>query len=326
MKRVLLLACTILLVWDAQAQNRKQVADLSQYKHYYNPSLTGFEGSVIRTLYRSQWTGFEDAPTTIVASAELGLDSERIATRFNGRGRNRGGVDLSSRHALGITAFHDKFGPSKETQFALSYGSGIRLSEQLTLRWGAALAYTFNSFDGNKLTLDQENDPRFQGILGQNNRSSRGDINLGVSLTNANYYLGYAMQDVTEGKLISAGDEFLSDLYARKHMVQAGYRTNLSEQWGLVTNGLYQYDVMQKSTVGGQVKAVYQNTVWAGGGYRSNQAYNLTAGVRLNELRIAYAYESPVQQAQYIGRSTNEIAISYSLTSLKQRGYQLLIW
>ncbi len=317
MKRLLICISLVCAVYSVQGQGRKQIANFSQYKHYYNPSLTGYDGAVVRTLYRNQWTGFEDAPKTLIASGEIGLamlGHKNNNYRFNGHDSNKeGGVGMGLKHALGLILLHDQFGPTKESQITLNYGSGIRLSETVSLRWGTALTYRLQRLDGNSLTLDQESDPRYIDVLGNSNRSGALDMNLGLALVSARYYLGYAMQDITAGSVVSTGDDFLNDFYTRKHALQAGYRANVSEQFGFTLNGIYQYDKNIRSTVEGQVKAIYQDTFWAGGGYRNDQAYNLSAGLHLNQLSVGYTYETPVQDARAINKATNEITLSYNL-------------
>ncbi|RDV13693.1 type IX secretion system membrane protein PorP/SprF [Pontibacter diazotrophicus] len=330
MKKLLLLTCLVSLVWDLQAQSGKQFANFSQYKHYFNPSLTGSDGSVIKSIYRNQWTGFEGAPNTGLVSAEIGTSMfGRDNRRNHFRREDRGGSleSISAKHALGLTVLSDQFGPLKETQFALSYGSGVRLSEALSLRWGVALTYAAQRLDGNSLTVDQKDDPRYNNVLGRQNRSSKGDINLGLSLVSPNYYLGYALQDITQGRMLASGDNFMEDAYTLRHIVQAGYRRNISNHLGFTVNSIYSLDNTRGSVVEGQVKAVYQNMFWVGGGYRNDLAYNLTAGVRFNQFHVGYAYESPVQSARGIDKGTNEITLSYSLMPQKgRRNNQLSVW
>ncbi|MHA6250218.1 PorP/SprF family type IX secretion system membrane protein [Pontibacter sp. CAU 1760] len=328
MKRLLIAFGFMLSFLSVQAQGRKQFANFTQYKMYYNPSLTGVDGAVVRTLYRNQWTGFEDAPKTLLATAELDLSMFRAnnhAYRFNGKSDRNG---MGAKHALGLVLLHDQFGPSIETQLALNYGSAVRLSEQLSLRWGTALAYRLQRLDGNSLTLDQENDPRYLSVLEGNNSNGTLDLNLGISLVAARFYVGYAMQDVTAGRVISSGDDFLNDFYTRKHMLQAGYRTNLSYEWGVTVNGLYQYDNRLKSTLEGQLKVAYQNTLWAGAGYRKEEAYHVAAGLNLEKFTLSYAYETPIQDARSISKPTNEIALGYKLMQSQNRKQlkQPLFW
>ncbi len=314
MKKQLLLIALLFVVLEAHSQSRKHISNFSQYQQYYNPALTGFGGSVVKTLYRNQWTGFEDAPKTIFLSGEADLADF-------GKQHQRRQLDQheysGAGHAVGVAIVQDRFGPLNETQVFMSYGSRIRLSDALSLRWGTALTYSANRIDGTRLTVDQEEDPRFQDVLGQKSRIGKLDLNLGLALVTSNFYLGYALQDITEGDYVTLGDDFLQSFYLRKHMAQVGYRALLSEQVGVVVNGIFQYDDMLQETVEGQLKLIYQNMLWAGGGYRKSQAYNITAGVLLERLSIGYAYENPVQDARSINKGTNEVFISYRLAQPK---------
>ncbi|WP_299823593.1 PorP/SprF family type IX secretion system membrane protein [uncultured Pontibacter sp.] len=331
MKKYIIAIAVILSALGAQAQSRKHIANFSLFQQYYNPALTGFEGSMVKTFYRNQWTGFEDAPKTIFASAELDMadlsawkENNQLKTQREDRYNRQGGA----KHAFGLAILNDRFGAYAESQVFLSYGSRIQLSESLSLRWGTAVAVSQQRLDGNKLTLDQENDPQYQDVLGQNNKLSKLDLNFGLMLTHDKYYLGYAMQDVAEGGLATAGDNFLKNMYTRKHIAQAGYRTALTEQVGLVLNGIYQYDDKVKETLEGQVKAVYQNMLWVGGGYRKDLAYTLNAGVRVDQLKIGYVYEAPTSDAKSIGKSTNEIMLTFNLLPAKypKYGKSVTIW
>lgn len=136
------------------------------------------------------------------------------------------------------------------------------------------------------------------------------------------------MQDVTQGQLISTGDSYLEDTYARQHVVQAGYRRGLTEQLGVVANAVYRYDSYLGETVEGQLKGVFANTFWASAGYRKDLAYTLGAGARLSQFKVSYVYEAPVQDAAQVGRSTNELTLTYNLIPVKypKYGKKVTMW
>ncbi|MHC2992481.1 hypothetical protein OB13_13125 [Pontibacter sp. HJ8] len=331
MNKHIILPFLMLFAMATQAQSIKHVSNFSQYQQYYNPSLTGYEGTVAKTFYRNQWTGFEDGPKTIFLSGEMDLSdlkgtaNKRKNFRFRDSERNYQGA----KHAFGLSALQDRFGPSTETQLFLSYGTSVRLSNKLSIRWGTALTYNNYRLDGSTLVVDQDGDPRYEEVQGQDNRISKVDVNLGLALTAGNYYLGYAMQDVTKGDLITIGDDHIQNVYTRKHLVQAGYRASVTEQFGVILNGIYQYDQRVKHSTEAQLKVVYQNMLWVGGGYRRDLAYNLAAGVNFSQLRISYAYETPVREASSINKSTNEIGLSYTLrpsATARNGSYAVSFW
>lgn len=327
MRKILLTGIGLFCSLVAIGQSKIDITSFSLIQQYYNPALTGNQGSIVKALYRNQWTGFEDAPKTIFASGELSLldlKSEKMSER---RRRSRGSEGYGAENAFGLSVLHDSFGPYSETHAFLSYGSAIRLSEVLNLRWGTALSYKTDMLDGNKLSVVGD-DPKYQHLLGQSNRKSRVDINLGIALASNNYYLAYALQDVTKKGIFSTGDDFQEENYSRKQVVQAGFRTNFTDNFGVVINTLFLHDDLNKSTLEGQAKAVYKNMLWAGGGYRKDLAFNLTAGVRLKQLQVRYAYEMPTADADALPNSTNEIGISYQLfsNSNPKKDNQPAIW
>ncbi|WP_162425904.1 PorP/SprF family type IX secretion system membrane protein [Pontibacter pudoricolor] len=326
MKKYILLTILAFYSLSATAQTRKYIGNFSQVRPYYNPSLTGQEGSQLKTVYRNQWTGFEDAPRTIFASAEFNLSDFKKSKGYQLNNGTAYSTDMQ--HSLGLLLLRESFGPYSETQANLSYSSVLRLSEKFSLRWGGALTYTLLALDGNKLTVDQENDPKYIRLLGQHNRGSKMDLNLGLTLEAKNFYLSYAMQDVTEGKMIKSGDEFMDEMYARRHVGLAGYRTALADDLGLVLNTIYQHDKQAEATIEGQLKAVYHNMLWAGAGYRNNLAFTATAGIKINKLQISYLYESPVADAATIDKPSNEITLVYQLRGRQSAApqKQVLLW
>jgi type IX secretion system PorP/SprF family membrane protein len=331
MNKLIVTALLFLVAIGVQAQSRKYVSNFAAYQHYYNPSLTGNEGSMLKTFYRDQWTGFEDAPKTLFFSGELdAADLNKTADKKQHyQYRDAGKGYQGARHAFGLLALQDRFGPIRETQLALNYGTGIRLSQSLSLRWGTALTYNNFRLDGNSLVVDNTSDPRYRHVMGQFNSMSKLDLNLGFALTAGNYYLGYAMQDITKGHFITTGDEYMRNAYTRKHILQAGYRAQMTDHVGMIANGLYQYDRQIESTLEGQLKVIYDDLLWAGGGYRNNRAFHLAAGINYRQFRFSYAYESPVQEARSINRPSNEIGLAYTLrpVSFERTGrYGLTFW
>ncbi|RDC58809.1 PorP/SprF family type IX secretion system membrane protein [Adhaeribacter pallidiroseus] len=323
MKKFIVLSILVLSVLGVKAQSRKHLASFSQFGQYFNPSMTGMEGSQLKALYRDQWTGFQDAPKTLFISGEFDLVGLKQSSSQSETGT------LGAKNAFGLSLLHDSFGPYRENQLFLSYSSQVRLSEKLSLRAGAAATYNNIYLDYMDLTLDQSNDPEFQELMNSdNNKINKVDINVGLTLVAENYYVGYALQDAAEGKLTAKGD-YLNNAFSRQHVVQAGFRKGLSEQFGLVVNGLYRYDAKLKETLEGQVKGVFNNTFWAGAGYRKDLAYTLTAGVRLNQVKLGYNYESVTGDAKQMRNgNSNELVLTYNLVPLNYNGSgkKVAIW
>ncbi|MGV3539661.1 MAG: PorP/SprF family type IX secretion system membrane protein [Rufibacter sp.] len=313
MRKIFISACILFSALGASAQNRKHLANFPLVQQYVNPSLTGFEGGIVKSVYRDQWTGFDDAPRTFFVSAELA--GKDLVSWANGENRSVNGEAVSTTGgALGLYALHDTFGPFADTKIGLSYGASVRLSEKLSLRAGTAVTFSKQRMRSNELVLDQGYDPELMGYAGQDGAASKLDVDLGVTLTGDNFYLGYSLQDITNGWL-AGGDGFYEDYYTSQHAVQAGVRASFANQFGIVVNGLYRYDKNNESSAEGQAKLVFQNTFWAGAGYRHDLAYTYIAGVRVGQFRVSYAFETTTGKAQYMAKGSNELSVSYTLFS-----------
>lgn len=322
MKKYLLAAVLGILGISVQAQSRKDVANFSLFQQYYNPSLTGFEGSVVKTFYRNQWIGFENAPKTMFFSGEIDLADYRdksLGDRSKSVGYLTRNAQQSADQAFGVSVLHDTFGPFTETQFHLNYGSAIWLNKKLSIRWGATMSFSSHSLDGNRLTLEQEGDPEFEDVMGKMNRTNKADLNLGITIAGDNFYAGYAIQDISKGKLLSGGDDYLEESFSQRHIAQAGYRVGVSEVFGIVASAMYRYDETWKGTAEGQLKGVFQNLFWLGGGYRNDLTYNMGAGILIDRLKIAYVYEAPSDEGWNLNQGTNEVSLTYNLVPFKYK-------
>jgi type IX secretion system PorP/SprF family membrane protein len=310
MKKYSLFLLLTFSVLGLQAQNRKQLTQFSLFQHYFNPAMTGHEGSQIKALYRDQWTGFTDAPQTMFISGEVNASDLMRAGAVA-----KPGLGVGS--AFGFYILRDTFGPFKDTQFNLSYGSQVRLSDALSLRAGAALAYEVSRLDAAKITVDDEQDEEYQNLLGtDNNQVHKLDVNAGLTLLGQDFYLGYAIRDLAKGKLIT-GDHYYDHIYPLHHVLQGGYRRSLGEEVGLVFNGIYRYDSKLKETLEGQLKGVYRDSFWAGVGYRKDEALSFTAGLRAGQFRVGYAREMATGKAEGINASTNELMVTCQLGRIK---------
>jgi type IX secretion system PorP/SprF family membrane protein len=289
------------------AQQRTQIANFSQFQQYYNPALTGNEGSTVKSFYRDQFDGSDEAPTTLFVAGEFNLSN------IKGKGA-AGGLS----HAIGVSLLDDNYGALKNNRLALSYNAGFKLSKTLRLHAGAAVTYDHNKFDNSGLIFD-----------GPDNQSALGDginkfgVNAGVAVRAADYYIGYALTDLVEENL--SDNTVFEDMYAMQHVVQAGYRRSLAGSFGVIVNGIYRYDERQKGTAEAQLKGVYNNTFWVGAGYRNDLAYTFTAGVQLNKFKIGYSREVNASNINGAFNEANEFVLSYNFTSIFS-GKKLSMW
>jgi type IX secretion system PorP/SprF family membrane protein len=298
MKKLLLLSFAILLSIASYGQSRKYMSQFSHLQGYFNPALTAYEGTMVKGLVRNQWAGWEGAPKSYFVSAELDL-------------ANLGGSSDAGKNAVGINLLNDEYGAFTESELILSYATRIQVSEKAGLRMGAGLNINSIRLDGTRLTTEQANDPTLAQYVGGFADMNVLDLNIGMSITHPNYYISYGVNNVNEGS-ISSGDVFM-DKKPRVGIMQAGYRNRFSENMTVITNAMWRTQADLPANVEFNMKFLFKDKFWVGGGHRVDYANNAQLGVLMGKLRFGYVYEWPMLQSYLLPNQTHEFMVSMRL-------------
>jgi type IX secretion system PorP/SprF family membrane protein len=301
---------------EVSAQTRKYVSSFSHFQAYFNPGLTGYEGSTVRGFVRNQWAGFEGAPKTYFISAELDF------------GELSGEEDpaLMGKNAISVNLLQDNYGAFRENELMINYASRIRLTEKHNLRLGVGINYQSIRLDGNALTTEEQNDPTLSQYIGTFSDMQVVDFNLGMALTHSKYYISYGVHRANGGK-IQSGDEFM-DGYPAEQMVQAGFRESLNPNLSIIANGFFRSRKDLPNVVELNLKALFMDRIWIGAGQRINYATNLQIGILTKRLRIGYVYEFPLAGSYLLSNSTHEFTAVLKLfrDNAKKSPSDVLIW
>jgi len=318
MKKYILLTLLICVVGinGALAQSRKYVSQFSHLQGYFNPALTGYEGSTIRGFVRNQWVGFDGAPKTYFFSADFDFSD------FSGASKNA----VEGKNAAGINYLSDQHGPYAETELIINYAARIRLSESTNFRLGFGANINNLRLDGNNLTTEMQNDPLLTEFIGTFASMNNFDFNIGGAVTHEKYYVSYAIHNVNKGS-ISSGDVFI-DGKPRVSIIQAGYRSRISENVSIATNALFMAQSNLPSVFEVNFKTVLKDFIWLGAGHRQGLSNNFQVGVILPKLRFGYAYEMPMVNAYRLPNTTHEFMAMFPIFTKYKKDSEkpLLIW
>ncbi len=147
MKRQLWLVVSVLMAARAYAQYDAAFTNYWALQSYFNPATSGLDGQLnVQGAYSMQMAGFEDAPATILATADLPL------------------WFMSPRHGAGVGFMNDKYGLFANKKLYIQYAYhqplwGGRLSI------GARVGFLNETFDGSKLDVNDSGDPAKASIL-----------------------------------------------------------------------------------------------------------------------------------------------------------------
>jgi type IX secretion system PorP/SprF family membrane protein len=306
----------VVLNFEAMGQTRKFTSQFSHFQSYFNPGLTGYEGSTVRGFVRNQWAGMEGAPKTYFVSAEVDF------------GEMAGLEDpaLMGKNAIALSILSESNGAFRENEAIVSYASRIRLSESHNLRLGAGVIHQSVRMDGNALSWEDQNDPAYSGYLGQFSDMQVIDFNVGLAITHKKYYFSYGVHRINGGQL-TKGDRFI-DAYPAEKMIQFGVRESLSDRISLSINGFYRSRKDLPEILELNVKALLMNKVWIGAGQRVGYATNFSVGFLTDKMRLGYLYEMPVQNSYLLPGGTHEITAIVQLfrSYSPKRQREILIW
>ncbi|MCR9016403.1 type IX secretion system membrane protein PorP/SprF [Aquiflexum gelatinilyticum] len=317
MKKIIILSTFFaLLSFITTAQTRKYIAQFSHMQGYFNPALTGYEGSAVRGLVRNQWVGFEGAPKTYFASVELDL------MELSGK------KDLmdANKNTFGFNFMNDQYGVFSETEMMGNYSSRIQLNEVTGLRLGAGVSYKNISLDGTRLSPDQPADPKIMQYLNGFANMQILDFNLGIAVTHPNYYLSYAVQNVNRG-MINSGDVFM-ERSPRIGIFQGGFRNTVTEDMSLSFNIFYRHQKNLPSNTEFNFKVLMMDKIWLGLGHRVGYAHNFQLGFVFPMVRLGYVYEIPMSKSYLLPNTTHEFLAIIPLfrKNFKESSNEVLIW
>ena len=298
MKKLVLLSLGLFLSVATFSQSRKYMSQFSHLQGYLNPALTAYEGTMVKGLVRNQWAGWEGAPKMNFVSAELDF-------------ANLGGNSDLGKNAIGVNLLSDEYGAFTESELILSYATRIQVSEKAGLRMGAGLNINSIRLDGNRLTTEEQNDPTLAQYIGGFADMNVLDLNIGMSVTHPNYYVSYGVHNVNQGR-INSGDIFM-DKKPRVGIAQAGYRNRFSENMTVITNAMWRTQSDLPANVEFNMKFLFNDKFWVGGGHRVDDTNNAQLGVLLGNLRFGYAYEWPMLKSYRLPYPTHEFMVSYRL-------------
>ncbi|WP_299759998.1 type IX secretion system membrane protein PorP/SprF [uncultured Pontibacter sp.] len=314
MKNYILLLCFLLVSSVAVAQ---QKALYSQYMTNYfllNPAVAGVEKDWnVKAGYRNQWTGFEGAPKTFYLSAETALFKRTIGKRI-----------ARPYHGAGGYIYKDQTGPISQTGVLFSYAYHVPINRSIYLSSGVFAGVQQYKFDEDKIHLangSNERDPvTQQGSI----NAFMPDLSVGTYLHSETFFVGASLFQAL-GNKINKNNEIEDPARLSRHFfVSGGYNFDVNRNITVTPSVLIKYvspaPVQADFNVRGQYhftkrrKTVYDDMVWAGVSYRTQDAVVGLVGVQFKEqYRLSYTYDITVSPMRHHSAGSHEIVLGFRM-------------
>ena len=248
----------------------------AQWTHYmfnqinYNPGAAGLDGAIcINGLYRSQWMGFEGAPTTINLNASMPIDA--LA----------GG--------LGLGLLRDEEGFLTRTNVKLSYSYHLDAGDGV-LGIGAYVGLLDAGITDPQWVDPNGGNGSGDGVIPQGDGNSIApDFGLGAFYRATNWWAGVSITHLAGLSNQIAAE---TNLTQSQHLYfTGGYDIELSPEWTLMPSALVKYDLASIS-FDASMLAMYNNKFWMGVSYRLEDGIPILFGYQINDqLRFGASYD-----------------------------------
>lgn len=300
MKKIITSVLLVGMGFSAFAQQDAQYSQNFFTKLNTNPAYAGMSQAYCAGLmYRNQWLNFPGNPVTIMFNGDAYLPSI-------------GG-------GAGLTVWDDKLGFESTLEAKLSYSYHIILGPGV-LGIGPSVGFFQKTLNGNWLTPDgggangkTVTDPLVP-VGGSSNATY--DIGFGAYYaTPQGLYVGISSSHLPEQTIKGSYQQYQYDV-ARHYYVMAGYTYNASASWDIIPDVYVESDA-SSTQFQLNLRAEYNKTIWAGVGYRMNDAfvgmvgYEKNLGPNNGSLKIGVAYDFTTSDIRTYSSGSPEIAIQY---------------
>ena len=277
------------------AQQDVQFTQFANNKIFYNPGVTGAGDAIcLSAAHRSQWVGFENAPTTQNFSANIPLNFLH------------GGL------ALNFT--NDMIGYFQDITFGVGYGYQMDLAGG-TLGLGLRADFRNKNVTSGVWAPPQTmNDP---SLVALGSTSMATDLSFGAYYQQDAWYAGLSSTRLLETKdiLNATGGSANAQIRGQRHYyLMGGYNLDLGNGIVLQPATMIKSDLVT-TQLDINAAATYNNQIWGGVTYRVYDALAVMAGYQITkDLRATYSYDLTTSSLAKSSSGSHEIMMSYCFT------------
>lgn len=263
-----------------------------------NPAYAGSRDALTITgLHRSQWVGFDGAPTT----QTLTLHSP-IFTQNTG---------------LGLSVLNDKIGPLNNTSFYVDFSYRIKF-EKSYLAFGLKSGISLMKIGLETLDVQDPSDPVFSSDFKSAIMPNFGG---GIYYYTDRYYLGVSVPKILQNNLFSnTVEQDLVDA-VRHYFFIAGAYFNLSEDIKFKPTTFIKVAPAAPIEMDITGSFILKDKLMAGLMYRTGDAFGVLLGINLTpELTLGYSFDwSLINKTGAYNMGSHEIMLRYDFFILENK-------
>jgi len=269
MKKIIIISFLLSAFIGLKAQQEAQFSHYSFNTQAINPAYAGSRDALTITgLHRSQWVGFDGAPTTQTLTAHTPILSDKIG--------------------LGLSVLNDKIGPSNNTSLFADFAYRLPVSAKGTLAFGLKAGFNLASVDLTDIDAFNPDDSFSSDLSGE----FAPNFGAGIYYHTDSWYAGVSVPKLIENTLgtDSRGGNIIDE--QRHYWFIAGTVFPLSQNIKLKPT------TFVKVTEGAPIVLdltgmfIFHEKLELGGLFRTGDAIGILAGYNITpQLRVGYSFD-----------------------------------
>lgn len=301
MKQVKVILLVVSIAFFGNQVKGQQLAHYSQFflnDYVLNPAVGGTNSYFdVKSTYRYQWVGIEDAPRTFLMSMH-------------------GPLNEKGNMGIGGYVYSDVTGPTRKTGFKASYSYNFKLNDELKLSFGLAGGLMQFAVDGSDITLKDQNDQAIGNVW---QAAYTPDAAFGAYLYHEDFFVGLSIPQLIGTKLQLAENYSSADNSLKNHyFISGGYTFHISDEFDFepFVQGKYIPPTNPQVDIGGRF--IWNEMVWLGGIFRTEDAATIFAGVNfLENFTFGYSYDVITNDIKILSSGSHEIVLGLKFNERK---------
>ncbi|MCJ8165349.1 type IX secretion system membrane protein PorP/SprF [Pontibacter sp. E15-1] len=281
------------------AQQKPQYSQYMLNNFLLNPAISGIEEYMdVKTGFRNQWTGIDDAPQNFYLSLHTKLTKNEkpapaainktpsFAASREARSIYRS-ANAVPHHGIGLLLLHDNIGPFSRTEVNVSYAYHLPLTDKVKLAAGAAAGVAQHALRGEGLVFANPGD-----AAGASWTTYRPNLSLGVWLYASGFYAGLSASELLSNTVSIGDDAGMAIGFKNHYFFTAAYKIPASTKIDLLPSVMVKLLYPLPVSVDYNLRAIYDNKLWAGVSYRQQEGLAFLAGITWDKIvDLGYSYD-----------------------------------
>lgn len=296
---IALLIVSFVFSFKAMAQWDAQISQYWKFKTFFNPSFVAESDTLQASiLNRQQWIGIDNAPKTLIASADMPLHF------------------LERKHGVGILFMKESIGLFSNTSIGGQYTYKKQWKKNV-LNIGLQVSYVSVGFDASRIIIPEDQKESIEALPTADAESVAFDANIGVSWITPKYYVGISSTHITEPKFDI--DDNFSSYIPRIYYFTAGYNVKFR-------NPMYEFrpSVLIKSDVtvtqyDFTARLVYNKMFNGGVTWRKDDGFVFLLGANILGFDAGYAFDLSTSEISKASKGTHEFFLRYTIPMIKSK-------